>query len=38
MVDAPMMALFLMLCLLAAGVLVAGLVVLAAWVLRRIRK
>ena len=36
--DAPMMALFLMLCLLAAGVLVAGLVVLAAWVLRRIRK
>ncbi len=35
--DAPMMAVFIMLCLLAAGVLVVGVIVLANWLWRRRR-
>ena len=37
MPDAPIMAVFVMLCLLAAGVVVLGVIVLATWLLRRRR-
>lgn len=37
MTDAPMMAVFVMLCLLAAGVVVVGVIFLAIWLLRRRR-
>lgn len=37
MPDAPMMAVFVMLCLLGAGVVVVGGIALAAWLFRRRR-
>ena len=35
MTDAPMMAVFVMLCLLGAGVVVVGVIALATWLFRR---
>jgi hypothetical protein len=37
MTDVPMMAVFIMLCLLLAGVVVAGLIALFKWLFRRRR-
>ena len=37
MTDAPMMAVFVMLCLLGAGVVVVGVIALATWLFRRRR-
>ena len=37
MPDAPMMAVFVLLCLLAAGVVVVDVIFLATWLLRRRR-
>lgn len=37
MTDAPMMAVFVMLCLLATGVVVVGVIVLVTWLLKRRR-